>query len=65
MKISIYSATVAHDKGKSKFKVVSLNGREGAINIIMAMEQCPRSAISKIIQIKERRRNRTKGVSRL
>ncbi len=53
MKITIYSATVAHDKGKSKFKVVTLSGKEGAIKTIMAMEQCPRSAIIRIAKAKK------------
>jgi hypothetical protein len=33
--------------------VVSLSGKEGAIKIIMAMEQCPRSAIIKIAKAKK------------
>jgi hypothetical protein len=52
MKVKIYSATVAHDNGKSTFKVVSLTGKEGAIKTIMAIENCPRSAIKKITKTK-------------
>ena len=47
-KIATYIAILSHDRGRSKIKVVSLSGKKGAIKMIMAMENCPRSAIASI-----------------
>lgn len=51
MILETYRATVTHDKGIVRFRVVSLSGKKGAIEQIMAAEGCPRRAIIKIIKI--------------
>ncbi|WP_126652179.1 hypothetical protein [Chryseobacterium aureum] len=51
MKIEIYVATVQHDKGKTKFRVVSLSGKEGAIEQVKTLENCPESAIIAVTKI--------------
>ncbi|WP_343642354.1 hypothetical protein [Chryseobacterium sp.] len=51
MKIEIYVATVQHDKGQTKLRVVSLSGKQGAIQQITALENCPECAITTITKI--------------
>lgn len=48
MKLETFVATLRHDDGKIRLKVVSLNGEKGAKAQIMAAENCPESAIVKI-----------------
>lgn len=51
MKIEIFVATIRHDNGIVKLKVVSLNGKGGAIQQITAIEGCPKSAIVDLVKI--------------
>lgn len=51
MIIENFIATVQHDKGRIKLKVVSLSGEQGAIEQIMAVENCPQRAIVKLKKI--------------
>ena len=46
MKAETYSATLRHDNGRVRLKVVSLSGEKGAIAQVTAAEGCPASAIS-------------------
>lgn len=48
MTIETYIATLKHDKGKARVKVVSLSGEQGAIQQITAVEGCPERAIIKL-----------------
>jgi hypothetical protein len=58
MEIKTYRATLKHDKGKVKLRVTSLSGEEGAIEMIMAVENCPRCAIIKIKELKPKKRRK-------
>jgi len=51
MKMEIFVATIRHDNGIVKLKVVSLNGKGGAIQQITAIEGCPKSAIVDLVKI--------------
>jgi len=46
-----YIATLKHDNGTVRLKVISLSGAKGAIQQITAVEGCPQSAIVKIVKI--------------
>ncbi|MDB5158716.1 MAG: hypothetical protein JWR50_3423 [Mucilaginibacter sp.] len=48
IRIKTYTAVLLHDRGRSRIKVISLSGKQRAIKTIMAMENCPRSAIASI-----------------
>lgn len=48
MTIETYIATLKHDKGTARIKVVSLSGEQGAIQQITAIEGCPDRAIIKL-----------------
>lgn len=48
MTIETYIATLKHDTGKIRLKVVSLHGTQGAIQQITAVEGCPERAIIKL-----------------
>lgn len=48
MTIETYIATLKHDKGTARVKVVSLSGEQGAIQQITAVERCPERAIIKL-----------------
>ncbi len=48
MTIETYKATLKHDKGTARVKVVSLSGEQGAIQQITAVEHCPERAIIKL-----------------
>lgn len=43
--VETYIATLQHDKGRIRLQVVSMSGKQGAIRQIMAIENCPLSAI--------------------
>lgn len=43
--IETYIATLQHDKGRIKLQVVSMSGKKGAIQQIVAIENCPMRAI--------------------
>lgn len=49
--MEIFVATIKHDNGIVKLKVISLRGRDGAIQQITAIEGCPKSAIVDIVKI--------------
>ncbi len=51
MTMETYTATVKHDNGTVTLKVVSLNGKQGAIEQITIVEGCPECAIVDIIKI--------------
>lgn len=51
MKMEIFMATVQHDNGTVKFKVIFLNGRDGTIQQITAIEGCHKSAIVGLAKI--------------
>lgn len=51
MTIETYIVTLKHDRGRTRLKVVSLNGEQGAKEQIMAAEGCPESAIVKMKKI--------------
>ena len=51
MILETFIATVKHDNGKIRFRVVSLNGEQGVIEQITAAEGCPPSAIVKIKKV--------------
>jgi hypothetical protein len=52
MTLETYTATLKHDTGKKRLSVVSLNGEQGAVKMIMAIEHCPKCAIMKIKKVK-------------
>lgn len=45
MIIETYIATLQHDKGRIRFQIISMSGKQGAIQQIIAIENCPLSAI--------------------
>jgi hypothetical protein len=45
MIIETYIATLQHDKGRIRLQINSMSGKQGAIQQIMAIENCPLSAI--------------------
>ncbi len=51
-----YIATLKHDKGTAKLKVVSLSGITGAIEQITAVAGCPPSAIIKFKKINTKKK---------
>jgi len=51
MVLEAFIATVKHDNGKIRFRVVSLSGEKGVIEQITAAEGCPERAIVKIKKI--------------
>ena len=51
MKIEIFIVTVKNDNGTTKLNVVSLSGKQGAIQQITASEHCPVCAIVEIVKI--------------
>jgi len=51
MIIETYRATVKHDTGMIRIKVVSLSGEKGAIQQITTAEHCPECAIIKLKRI--------------
>ena len=51
MIIETYIATLNHDKGTIRLKVVSLSGKQGCIQQIIAIEGCPECAIVDIVKI--------------
>lgn len=46
-----YKATLKHDTGKVTLTIVSLSGKQGAIQQITAVEDCPECAIVDIVKI--------------
>gem|GEM_PF-2019743 len=48
MKLRTYLATIKHDSGKAKLKVVSMSGRKGAVTQVTAFENCDENAILKL-----------------
>lgn len=50
MRISIYRVVLSSDSGKVTLKVVSLSGKKGALKTVLAMENCPPSAIISIVK---------------
>ncbi len=48
MELITYVATIRHDDGEFKIRVVSLSGRKGAIQQITTAEKCPECAIVKL-----------------
>lgn len=55
MTIETYIATLKHDKGVVRLRVVSLSGEQGAIQQILAAERCPERAIVKLKKIKNKK----------
>lgn len=51
MIIETYRATLKHDNGIVKLKVISLSGKQGAIRQITTAEGCLECAIVKIVKI--------------
>lgn len=51
MKAETFVATIKHDNGTFRLKVVSLNGKQGAIQQITNAECCPECAIVDIVKI--------------
>ncbi|MDX3913917.1 MAG: hypothetical protein QHC79_10310 [Pseudosphingobacterium sp.] len=51
MTIETYIASLKHDAGTVRLKVVSLSGEDGAIQQIAATEGCPERAILKLKKI--------------
>ncbi|WP_341836958.1 hypothetical protein WJU16_03610 [Chitinophaga pollutisoli] len=51
MVLETFIATVKHDNGKIRIRVVSMNGEQGVIEQIMAAERCPQRAIVKIKKV--------------
>ncbi|MEC3874752.1 MULTISPECIES: hypothetical protein [Chryseobacterium group] len=51
MTIGIYKATLKHDTGTTTLRVVSLSGKQGAIQQITTSEGCPECAIVDIVEI--------------
>jgi len=45
MIIETYIATLQHGKGRIRFQINSMSGKQGAIQKIMAIENCPMRAI--------------------
>lgn len=43
--IETYIAILQHDKGRIRFQINSMSGKQGAVRQIMAIENCPLSAI--------------------
>ncbi len=55
MVLETFIITVKHDKGITRFRVVSLNGEKEAKEQVMAMELCPERAIIKIRKISSKK----------
>ena len=53
--IETFIATLRHDKGTARLKIVSLSGEQGAINQITATEGCPERAIIKLKKINSKK----------
>lgn len=51
MKAETFIATIKHDNGTFRLKVVSLNGKQGALQQITTTEGCPECAIVDIVRI--------------
>ena len=51
MTMETYKATLKHDTGKVTLTVVSLSGKQRAIQQITASEHCPVCAIVEIVKI--------------
>lgn len=51
MTIEIYKATLKHNTGTTTLRVVSLSGKQGAIQQITTSEGCPECAIVNIVEI--------------
>ena len=51
MKVETFIATIKHNNGTVNLKVVSLNGKQGAIQQITTVEGCPECAITEIVKI--------------
>ena len=51
MTIEIYEATLKHDTGTTMLRVISLSGKQRAIQQITAVEGCPECAIVDIVEI--------------
>ena len=51
MTIEIYEATLKHDTGTTMLRIISLSGKQGAIQQITAVEGCPECAIVDIVEI--------------
>lgn len=60
--LKTYIATLSHDNGKAKIRIVSLSGKKGAISQIMAAESCPASAILKLKKVKSKKVGRSKDI---
>lgn len=45
MIIETYTVTLQHDKGRVRLQVASMSGKQGVIQQIMAIENCPMRAI--------------------
>lgn len=54
MILETFVATIKHDDGKFRLRVVSLNGEKGAIQQITAVEHCPECAIVKLVKVKSK-----------
>ena len=51
MVVAYYKATLKHDTGTTTLRVVSLSGKQGAIQQITTAEGCPECAIVDIVKI--------------
>jgi hypothetical protein len=55
MVLETFIATVKHDNGKIRFRVVSLSGEKGVIEQVTAAELCPERAIIRIKKVNSKR----------
>ncbi len=55
MRIETYVVTVRHDNGKTRIRVVSLSGKQGAITQVVTAEGCPECAIVGIRRLNKKR----------
>jgi hypothetical protein len=52
MEVSTFQVVLRHDHGIKRLVVTSLSGEQGAVAQVMGAEDCPRSAILKITELK-------------
>lgn len=55
MILETYVATLKHDNGKIRIRVVSMSGEKGAIEQICKAENCPERAMIKLKKIKSKK----------
>lgn len=65
MIIETYRATLKHDTGMIRIKVISLSGEKGAIQQITTAEHCPECAIIKLKKINTKNYNDMKALNEM